>query len=183
MPTAILIHSYCMAKDLPFRLTAMTEESVFTAIRLMQERQAECIFLSSAYDSWVQEARLKATLLIKNGVKINQLESVAPINNTFDEIEKTRVLVDKLGITHIIVVAEEWHAPRAEMIARRAFPKLEISLVPFNTPCFERAHEPHPIKLLGWIKSIRAAYKPLWIAWNICMLLLTPLLLWQKRVK
>jgi uncharacterized SAM-binding protein YcdF (DUF218 family) len=181
--TAILVHSYCGASTLPFRLTAMTEESVMAAIRLMKERQAHHIFLSLAYNVWQEEGALKRKLLYKNGISPSQIENVAPINGSFDEIEKTRALVERHDITHLIIAAEEWHAPRAEMIAKAMFPDIQISVVPFKTSFFERTYEPHPVKLLGWIKSVRAGYKPLWIAWNVSMFLLTPLMLRLRRKK
>lgn len=183
MPTAILVHSYCMAESKPYHLTPMTRMSAVKAAEVMRKGEADFIMLSSAYNTWKHEDGLKKAVLVEHGVSLGRVETVAPVKDSFDELEKAHRLVKVNAITDLIIVAEEWHAPRAFKIARAMFPSLKVSVVTFKTPKFERALEPHPIKLLGWIKSVRAGFKPFWVAWNLSMLFLTPLMLFLRKKK
>ncbi len=166
---AALVHTYCLRDD-GIHLTSMSGESVTVAARLYKESRVQYILLSAAYDIWRAEAAIKIVRLISLGVPKDCIFVLEGVTDSYDEVNKAKVKIKELGINELTIVAEKYHAPRAFAIARKRFPGMKLNLEEFNTPQFERAFEPHRIKLLGWIKSVRAGNKTLWRLWNFLLL-------------
>ena len=145
----------------------MSEQSIRAAAEYYKEGLFGSIIISTAYeDVWWQEKMHKMMLLRSLGVELSKVESIGPVTSSYDEIEGISKLVRALNIGRICLIADEHHAPRALEALKATFPKLGIDVRTFTTSVFEKAYEPHPIKVLGLIKGWRAGHKWSWILWN-----------------
>lgn len=177
---ALFVHSYCLAES-GQRLTVMSLESVTKAAEQWLAGDIDYVILAAAYHVWAKEADLKKGILKEFGVDMNKVIVIPRITSTYDEIEGVRQIVTRLGITELEVIADKWHAPRSRLVFQKKFPNLTVIMKPFTPTTYERALEPHRIKILGWIKSFRIGYAPTWILWNMLLWFLTPVILrWHK---
>lgn len=163
---AAFVPSYCLCLD-GSELTEMSKQSTEVALNLLKSGQVERIVLSTAYAVWEKEARQKMIFLELAHVKPESVSVIGGISDSYEEVAMMEAIIKERRITEIVVVAEEWHAPRALAVFKKKFPELKLSVQTFRTNHFERAFEPHRIRLLGWIKSVRAGDKSLWILWNL----------------
>ncbi|MES2059569.1 MAG: ElyC/SanA/YdcF family protein [Patescibacteria group bacterium] len=162
-------------------MTPMTLESMDAAWRAVQDHYPAHLILSVAYSCHFIEAGMKKSYLEEKGIDESMISTIGPVVDSFDEVQKLAQIIGSMSITKLVVVAEEWHAKRALMILRMWLPpEFEIEMKTFSTSRFEKTFEPHPVKILGWIKSIRAGYALPWIIWNKLNEWITPLMIRRK---
>lgn len=151
-------------------LTAMSRESIEIAARLFRYGAVDYVIVSAAYEyAWRREARLKKDLLVSLGVDPEKIFVIEAVTNTYNEVAGAKRFVDRLKIRTFILIADKWHAPRAEYTLHRFFPMVEVCRRAFSTPRYEMTEEP------SIIKRIRSRVAPLWIAWNLAFRVVTPL--------
>ncbi|MES2059977.1 MAG: ElyC/SanA/YdcF family protein [Patescibacteria group bacterium] len=141
------------------------------------------VAISCAYRTWMIEEDQTLSVLRGMGVNPRHVHTVREVTDSMDEIAKLRQIVESLGIDEIILVAEEWHAKRAAMILRAEFFEIQIKVVAFRTPKFERTLEPHPNPILRFVKSARTGTWPTWVLWNLLFQKLTPWMIKRHELK
>ena len=162
----------------------MTQTSVFVAVHLYDDREVEHIIFSAGYEgAWERERDLKLRVFDMCNIPRERVHCIGPITSSYDEVEGIRGYISKLRAAGIIVVAEEYHAPRAEMVVVSKFPNLQVEVKCFKTERFEKTFEPHPLWILGKLKSLRAGYKWSWRLWNFIFEFLTSLMLRKDKPK
>lgn len=181
--TAVFVPSYCLDAT-GKNLSTLSYESVITACNYYKELGFDLIVLSAAYiETWEKEAEIKKRFLVNHGVPEENILVIGPVTSSFDEIEALRSYVRGYNIKHILMVAESYHAPRAEMILKTTFSDIKITVEKFRVSICEPTLEPHPIRLLGKIKGWRSGHRWSWFAWNKIIELLTPFMVKRLQSK
>jgi hypothetical protein len=177
------VPSYCLTANRA-RLAKMTELSILTAVHLFDDGAVDHIIFSTAYDdAWKRERDLKLKLFDFFNVPREKLHCIGPITSSYDEVEGIRTHALKLKARRLILVAEEYHVPRAKKIILAKFPDSRVEVRYFKTQAFERTYEPHNIWILGKLKGLRTGYKWSWRLWNKVFEFLTPLMLRMEKSK
>ena len=129
---------------------------------------ADFVILSTTYDTWETEHNLKSEILQAANIEEYRILTVPRVTSTYDEAMKADELIRDFHIKNLIVVCEEWHAPRAWNALSERFPEIGIVMAPFKSPSFEATLEP------SGLKSWRTKYNLTWMAWNILFWVFPP---------
>ncbi len=166
------VPSYCLKHRNPELLGEMSIDSTLMAKDLFEKGVISEIILSLSYATWFKELNLKLELL--KGIASEKIHVISETTDSYDETRRAGVILEKLGADAVILMAEEWHAPRAVNAFMISFPKLIVGAKTFPVRVYERTLEP------SRIKSIRSRFKCLWIAWQLLFELLTPIMARKK---
>ena len=85
--------------------------------------------------------------LTKNGVPAGDILECAESSNTFEDPLCSKPIVERHGITELVVVTSDFHVPRAQFLFKRVFPEMDISFSGAETHlgayelCRRREHE------------------------------------------
>lgn len=167
MTLAVLVPGHGPSRD-GTRLVEMSRVAMEKGISLMEQLTADYLIVCTAYDTWRIDAGLKISLVERAGVDPAKVRLVPGVTDTYDEAERTRKLIEELGITVLIIVTDEWHALRSVPAFQRRYPDVRILTETYTTSSFEQMMEP------DFLKRIRGGYKVLWIAWNLLLRFLMP---------
>lgn len=179
---AAFVPSYCLVADRS-QLSTLSIESVETVVRLYKMQLVNCIILSTAYkEVWETEWNMKLELLRSLGIPAADVFCIKEVTSSYDEVIGLRQHIEELGFIKCFLVTERCHTPRAYTALQAEFPDLGIVCETFDVTALEETYEPHPIKILGWIKGWRTQYSTTWWAWNKIFELATPFLL-RKKIK
>ncbi|WP_234988882.1 YdcF family protein [Tropicibacter naphthalenivorans] len=65
------------------------------------------------------EAQVMAAICIEAGVPEGAVFREEQATNTWENIERSRALLERIGAREVVIVTDGYHAPRARMMARR----------------------------------------------------------------
>lgn len=164
----IFIPGHCLAFEDPGRLSVLARIATEKSASLATEFDAACVIVAAAYDTWEREAALKQAILAGAGVNPVSVRVLGGIVSSYEEAERVRALVKEFNLSVLIIVTDEYHAPRAADAFRERYPELHILTESYATPVYETLLEP------SWLKRLRSGNKFLWIAWNLFFWLRPP---------
>lgn len=177
--TAVYVPSLCLTLD-GLRLTAMNEAVTRKAAKLVRDGYAAHLIFSTAYDTWEREAELRKRVAAAFGIKDSAISIIPNATTTYDESAMLMEVINRLGVTALILVTDKWHMPRAALAIRIAIPKVRLEKVSVTTPRYERTH--HPAGIIPKIKSIRDGSMIFWILFNLFFFVITPLMMRREKI-
>ncbi len=157
-------------------LCGMNVNCMIRAASQMHEGIARFIY-SGCYggEEMMKELHLRHAIATGWRVPENKIWEIHGITDTRDELMKLLAVLKGAGVTSVLLVSDEYHMPRLVRWAKILLPGIEVYHISVHTERYRRTWE--STGLMGWVKSVRAGFRPLWIGWNLTMNLATPILL------
>ena len=160
------------------RLTSMNRVCVEEGARLIREGRAKSLIISGCYGEELsaRELGLRMKILLDAGIDPGVIKQISGITSTADEIVRLARVLEELGAKSLVFVSDEFHIPRAVLLARHSLRGVKIFHRSVRTPRYEFTSEPNLIKVL------RCGFKPLWIITNVASYFVTKYLVKKNKI-